>query len=90
VTRHGADAIVRLPWMLLGFADPSSRAIFEIRNGSVSLAHVRGVRLDVVLPGARLLSTRTIRWPGWNSVRFTERRKASWPFLSRAFHRASP
>jgi hypothetical protein len=31
-----------------------------------------------------------IGWPGWNSVRFTERRKASWPPLVRAFHRAAP
>ncbi|HET6866818.1 MAG TPA: hypothetical protein VFH80_12945 [Solirubrobacteraceae bacterium] len=90
VTRHAGVAIVHLPWMLLGFADPSSHAIFEIRNGSVSLAHVKGVRVEVALSGGRLLSTRTIRWPGWNRVQFTERRKASWPFLARAFHRASP
>jgi hypothetical protein len=90
VTRHAGVAIVRLPWMLLGFADPSSHAIFEIRNGSVSLAHVRSVRIDVVLGGGRLLSTRAIGWPGWNSVQFTERRKASWPILVRAFRRASP
>jgi hypothetical protein len=90
VTRRAGLAVVRLPWMLLGFADPSSHAIFEIRNGSVSLAHVHGVGVDVVLPGARLLVTRKIRWPGWNSVRFTERRKASWPILVRAFHRAAP
>jgi len=89
VTRHAGVAIVHLPWMLLGFADPSSHAIFEIRNGSVSLAHVSGVRVDV-LAGARLLSTGTIHWPGWNGVRFTERRKASWPILVRAFRRASP
>jgi hypothetical protein len=90
VTRHGGLAVVRLPWMLLGFADPSSHAIFEIRNGSVSLAHVRGVGVDVVLPGGRLLVARTVRWPGWNRVEFTERRKASWPILLRAFHRAAP
>jgi hypothetical protein len=76
--------------MLLGFADPSSHAIFEIRDGSVSLAHVKGIRIDVVLRGGRVLSTRLVRWPGWNSVRFTERRKASWPILRRAFHRAAP
>ncbi len=60
-----------------------------IRHGSVSLTHVRGVRIDVVLGGGRLLSTGIIRWPGWNSVQFTERRKASWPILVRAFHRAA-
>jgi len=90
VTRHAGLAVVRLPWMLLGFADPSSHAIFEIRNGSVSVAHVRGLGVDVLLRGHRLLSARTIRWPGWNSVSFTERRKASWPILLRAFHRAAP
>jgi hypothetical protein len=89
VTRHAGVAVVHLPWMLLGFADPSSRAIFEIRNGSVSLAHVKGVRIDVALSGGRLLSTGTIRLPGWNRVQFTERRKASWPILVRAFHHAA-
>jgi hypothetical protein len=90
VTRQGRTVIVRLPWMLLGFADPSSHTIFAVRNGSVSLAHQRSVRIDVVLPGGRLLSTRAIGWPGWNSVRFTDRRKASWPILARAFHLAAP
>jgi hypothetical protein len=90
VTRHARVAVVPLPWMLLGFADPSSHTIFEIRHGSVSLAHVGGLRIDVVLPGGRLLSTHAIRWPGWNRVRFTERRKASWPILVRAFHLAGP
>jgi hypothetical protein len=83
-------AIVHLPWMLLGFSDPSSHRIFEIRNGSVSLARVGGVRIDVAIPHRRLLASRAVRWPGWNSVRFTERRKASWAILVRAFHRAAP
>lgn len=90
VTRHAGMAVVHLPWMLLGFADPSSHAIFEVRNGSVSLSHVRGVRIDTVLSGGRLLATATMRWPSWNRVPFTERRKASWPILVRAFHRAAP
>ena len=90
VTRNGQVAIVHLPWMLLGFADPSSHTIFEIQDGSVSLARVAGVRIDVALPGGRLLSAREVRWQDWNSVRFTERRKASWPILVRAFHAAAP
>jgi hypothetical protein len=90
VTRRAGMAVVHLPWMLLGFSDPSSHRIFVIRNGSVSLARVGGVRIDVAVPRRRLLSTRIIRWPGWNSVRFTERRKASWPTLQRAFHLAAP
>jgi hypothetical protein len=90
VTRHAGVATVHLPWMLLGFSDPSSHLIFEIRHGHVSLAHQGGVRIDVMLSHRRLLSTRAIRWPGWNTVRFTERRKASWPILARAFHTAAP
>jgi hypothetical protein len=90
VTRHAGMAIVHLPWMLLGFSDPSSHRIFEIRNGSVSLARVGGVRIDVAIPHRRLLASGAVRWPGWNSVRFTERRKASWAILVRAFHRAAP
>jgi hypothetical protein len=89
VTRRAGMTIVHLPWMLLGFSDPSSHRIFEIRNGSVSLAHVRGVRIDVVLPHRPVLSTSEVRWPSWNSVRFTERRKASWPILVRAFRHAA-
>jgi len=90
VTRHGGLAVVHLPWMLLGFSDPSSHAIFEIHNGAVSVAHATGVRVDVALSHGRLLATRLIRWPGWNSVRFIERRKASWPILAHAFHLAAP
>jgi hypothetical protein len=90
VTRRGGLAIVHLPWMLLGFSDPSSHRIFEIRNGSVSLARVAAVRIDVAIPQRRLLSSKPVRWPGWNDVRFTERRKASWPILVRAFHHAAP
>jgi hypothetical protein len=51
---------------------------------------VRGVGIDVVLSAGRLLVARTVRWPGWNRVQFTERRKASWPILLRAFHRVAP
>jgi hypothetical protein len=90
VTRHAGTVVVHLPWMLLGFADPSSHTIFKIRRGSVSLSHVKGLRIDVALPGGRLLTTPAVRWPGWNTVRFTERRKASWPILRRAFHLAAP
>jgi hypothetical protein len=43
-------AVVHLPWMLLGFSDPSSHRIFVIRHGSVSLARVGGVRVNVAIP----------------------------------------
>jgi hypothetical protein len=90
VTRRAGMAIVHLPWMLLGFGDPSSHRIFEIRHGAVTLARVSGVRIDVAISPRRLLATRAVRWRGWNTVRFTEHRKASWRTLVRAFHLAAP
>jgi hypothetical protein len=84
VTRSHGTAVIRLPWALLGFADPSRRRIYTVNPGGVSFSTVSGVRVFVVA-GKRTTSTRRITWPTWNSVRFTERRKASWPALKSAF-----
>jgi hypothetical protein len=86
VRRRGGRATVRIPWALLGFADPSSRRISVPRHGGTAgTRRVGGVVVTVARAGAPVLVTRRITWAAWNRVRWRERRKAGWPVLRRAF-----
>lgn len=80
VAGSGRDVELRIPWMLLGFADPSSRRVFTPNPaGGVSFRTVGAITVD----------GRRYTWPTWNRVRWHERRKAGWSTLKSAFARAA-
>jgi hypothetical protein len=73
---------LRLPWMLLGFADPSDRRVYTTNASGVRTRRVSGVRIGTPE------RTTTYRWKRWNRVEWHERRKAGWPAVRRAFRSA--
>jgi hypothetical protein len=77
---------LRLPWALLGYADPSSGALYAPQgDGSVRFPRATPVRVTVTDPAGRTSAGAPYRVPGWNRVRFTERRKAGWATVRSAF-----
>jgi len=77
-------AEIRIPWMLLGYADPSSHRKFVARAGGTVKTRTAGP-LKITIDGKRL----TYRWPGWNRVQFHERRKAGWNTVRAAIRAAA-
>ena len=84
VAGGGRVVEVRIPWMLLGVADPSSHRAYTVRpDGKVDLPRVSSIGLT--LDGR---SAGRFRWASWNHVRWHERRKAGWGAVRRAFRAA--
>ncbi|MBE2315359.1 hypothetical protein DVA67_005190 [Solirubrobacter sp. CPCC 204708] len=75
----GSDVELRIPWLLLGFADPSSRTVFVPGATGVTFRRVASIRVD----------GRRYSWKTWNRVQWHERRKQGWPILEQAFERAA-
>lgn len=76
----GGTVELRIPWMLLGFADPSSHLVFEAHgDGTVTTEKVGAIRLwrDARPAGA-------YDWENWDEVAWRERRKAGWDTLKAA------
>jgi hypothetical protein len=68
------DVALRLPWGLLGFADPSSRQALSVSpDGAVAAVSTPGLELTVV--GAGDPVTVEIAWEAWQTVTWTERLK---------------
>ena len=85
VAGRGDVVEVRIPWMLLGYADPSAHLVYD----PVGPGPARTVRVGPL--GVSLNGTPVGRyaWSGWNRVSWHERRKAGWPILRRAFSGAA-
>jgi hypothetical protein len=83
---------IRIPWMLLGFTDPSSLRVWDYPYEADALEPVKveGVR---VYPAVRLaggtdqeeVEPLHYRWDGWNEPTFHERKKKSYAILREAF-----
>ena len=72
----GKTIEIRLPYMAIGFADPSSLQALRITsNGEVETETVERVGISVVLDRV-LYQTNGYAWEGWNAVRWHERPKA--------------
>ncbi|BFU47921.1 hypothetical protein [Krasilnikovia sp. MM14-A1004] len=82
--RDGADVIVRIPWALAGFSDPSSRQV---------LTPKAGLNASVGTPGVTFIFSaqntdqtgRLLGWDRWQRVYYTERLKPGADELQRAF-----
>ncbi len=75
---------IRMPWAILGFADPSSRLLYvQNRDGTVETTEMERVGI-AVHAGDTLLPTRGYAWEPWNSVKWHERRKAGFDTVGEA------
>jgi hypothetical protein len=81
---------LRLPWALLGYADPSShRALRGKPGGGMEAVRTGRVGITVQVGDAPPLRTAGYDWDPWSRASWHERRKASWPVLRDAFARAA-
>ena len=94
VAGDGPVLELRLPWALLGFADPSSRKLTVPRIdggvGTEQLPESAKIGLGVFDASGRALARPAGRgWEPWQHVTYHERRKAGWDILSDAFRGAA-
>lgn len=82
----GSLVELRIPWAMLGFADPSARSVMVPRaDGSFSSRTVKNIRIAAAAPGRQLVRGRALGLKPWNTVTWHERRKAGFPALRTAF-----
>jgi len=68
------DVALRLPWALLGLADPSSRQALKVQpDGTISAVPIERVGLTYAGGGTTIESA--ITWDPWQAVRSSERPK---------------
>jgi hypothetical protein len=76
----GRTVELRIPWMMLGYADPSSHQVYVLHpNRTVTTQTVGPLTLSV---GG---SSGSYDWKDWNAVDWHEREKAGWGTLVKAF-----
>jgi hypothetical protein len=74
---------IRLPWALLGFADPSSLTLYDEQpEGATQTLEAGRIGIVVVSEGTAPLSTSGYAWESWQSVTWNERRKAGFDELA--------
>ena len=90
VAADGPVIEIRLPWALLGFADPSSLKLFEEQPEAPTKTLDAGrIGIVVVSDGAAPLSTSGYGWDPWQSVTWHERRKAGFDELAETMRELS-
>lgn len=90
---------LRVPWMLLGFTDPSSLSVmsYEDDGKSFTTKKTKGIRIlpllvdtatkQVVGQNAYAVTKLPMyTWQGWEQVGYHERKKQSYSILKKAFH----
>jgi hypothetical protein len=83
---NGSLVELRIPWALLGFSDPSDRAVLVSHDdGSFTSRRTGRIQIAAAAPGKRLVRGRPLPLRSWNAVTWHERRKAGWPALHAAF-----
>jgi hypothetical protein len=85
---EGDDVVLRVPWGLAGFADPSSRAVLVPRAEGATTVSVDGVDLTVSIDGTDHPVGR-LSWDSWQRVGYAERLKAGARAVRDAFVRAA-
>jgi hypothetical protein len=78
---------IRIPWSMLGLADPSAR-LAQGEGTPAALVKIPGIGLDVTADGeAQHLD---LAWPTWNRVGYTTRPKAGISVLADAYRDLAP
>ena len=70
----GDDLTVRVPWAMLGFADPSARRVGVPKNGRLTTQVSPGVTVSLTASGTDQ-AIGPVRWPAWTRPYYTERLK---------------
>jgi hypothetical protein len=78
---------LRIPWSMLGFADPSAHVALG-EGVPAERVVVDGIHLDLDADGAA--QTVDFRWDGWNSIGYRERQKAGLDVLANAYRDLAP
>ena len=65
---------VRVPWAMLGFADPSGRRVGVPKGGKLTTQVSPGVTVSLTASGTDQ-AIGPVRWTGWNRPAYTERLK---------------
>ncbi len=86
---------VRVPWMLLGFTDPSSLKVWDYpyktssNKDKLEAAQVDGVRVYPAIrnsnSGDQKIEPLGYTWNGWNDPNFHERKKKGFDILRKAY-----
>ncbi|GIE96215.1 hypothetical protein Ari01nite_36800 [Paractinoplanes rishiriensis] len=71
---EGDELTVRVPWALLGFADPSAHRVGRPRSGKLTTEVSPGVSVTLSASGTDQ-SVGRVTWADWNRPRYTERLK---------------
>ncbi|MGZ4503080.1 MAG: hypothetical protein ACXVW3_04270, partial [Nocardioidaceae bacterium] len=82
----GNTVRLRIPWAMLGLADPSARTALG-EGVPARLVQVPGIHLSFDLDGQKVPMTYT--WPAWNFLHYRERVKDGAGVLARAFRDVS-
>ncbi|GGN93638.1 hypothetical protein [Saccharibacillus kuerlensis] len=92
---QGDTLEIRIPWMLLGFTDPSSLKVWDYlyKNDTITPIDSNGVSVSAVLSSASdsaasrsvTPSSRLYTWDGWDLPAYHEREKKSYAILKEAF-----
>jgi hypothetical protein len=70
----GDEITVRVPWALLGFADPSSHEVAVPRSERLTMQISPGVGVSLSASGTDQALGR-VTWPDWSQPKYTERLK---------------
>ncbi|MFI5492453.1 hypothetical protein [Actinoplanes sp. NPDC051859] len=73
--RDGDDLVIRVPWGMLGFADPSAHMIGVPRGKVLTRTVTPGVGVTVSATGTEQAAG-TVTWTNWNRAYATERLKS--------------
>ena len=68
------ELTVRVPWAMLGFADPSGRRVGVPQGGKLTTQVSPGVTVSLTASGTDQ-AVGQVRWSGWNRPMYTERLK---------------
>jgi hypothetical protein len=82
--RDGGTLTVRVPWAMLGFADPSAHHVGVVDGSTLTLRHSPGVGVTVAENGTDQPAG-TVRWADWNRPYYTERLKDGVQTVHQAF-----
>jgi hypothetical protein len=84
----GSDVVVRVPWALAGFADPSSKRVLVPKGHEPTTVEVTGLGLVISRDGVDR-DAGTLTWDTWQRVGYSERLKAGATAVRDAMVRAA-
>lgn len=72
----GGEVVVRLPWLLLQFSDPSTRRVIDddAATSELDTATTEGIALSIAIGDVLLGTTGRAGWPTWNEAPATTER----------------